>query len=795
MAGLATTTGGGGLADPRQRPLVFLSSAIRDLREERRLTKEAIDALGLADPWLFEFHAAASGDPPDVQYLALARTCDLFVLVVADEVSEATWLEYLEAFGDNPSKVLPFLVGTATGRATDERSTLAARHTYVPLQDRSEIPPAVATAVNHAVMTGQLLLGPLDAILQQSAAWMERLLGLPAGVQLTSTALADDGNPTDPSGVFVSESRLVLTGPAGSGKTHYGLQALLRRSNRRSLPVRIKLQRGPTPRLESLVDALLLETRFRAGGMLISQWAAEGRLALVVDGLDELADVDREGALRSIAEFSETYPRSSVVVAVRALAAASLPRFTRLHMAPIPDEDLVSLFRAAGRELRSTRDLPAGLVSFARLPLWAGLLATSGLQARTALELFQGVVQGRIQAILPNEAIAASALHRAIGILALEDQSNPGPAVASCVDALARWLVSPAVTSRYSSLSSEWVLEQASSSGLVGIEAGRVVFAHPLLSACLAAEEVASSGVEADRHRLGSDGRAFLAVLFDDNQADVVLDILAACDVFTLASVARLIVARPRRVDVRVDIPRYDAALGRLADRAGEVAARTVPQEQTSALLSGNFIALRRSSTPEAVVVESDDLTAWASPNEAPTSYTCWSRNPFASETPELLAAAEVVHMFKVRVLALRPAGSRWAPHGANGGELLGNRDDLSIRLLDFVTASRSARRLLLEELNLQVHALAQVETGEPQITIRPDPNDPRFLVEWGHSDSSVVFADADSNHYGESLRVLLTDPAVHAWYELVDELEKELESPLASQSPTMPSRFAEWIL
>jgi hypothetical protein len=92
---------------------------------DRRLT-----ALGFIDDWVFEIHSTSGGEPAEAQYLDIARSCDLMILVIGQARSIATAAEYAEAWRDNPDKILPALHWQRPGRdgrfpSADRQSSLA----------------------------------------------------------------------------------------------------------------------------------------------------------------------------------------------------------------------------------------------------------------------------------------------------------------------------------------------------------------------------------------------------------------------------------------------------------------------------------------------------------------------------------------------------------------------------------------------------------------------------------------------------------------------------------------------
>jgi len=165
----------------RWRPTVFVSSAIDGLEDLRERVYEEIRALHLADAWLFEFHAVAAGSPPEDQYLAAARSCDVFVLLVGDEARPGTIAEYEVAVADNPAKVLPFVYGAATASSAELRARLRDSHAYKRLRSLEELSGVVAGAVGAYLETGSIARPGLLTRLEERRATGRVFLGLPAG--------------------------------------------------------------------------------------------------------------------------------------------------------------------------------------------------------------------------------------------------------------------------------------------------------------------------------------------------------------------------------------------------------------------------------------------------------------------------------------------------------------------------------------------------------------------------------------------------------------------------------------
>ncbi len=134
----------------------MLSSTITELADMRRNVRELVDEAGLATAWLFEEHASAAGSTPNEQYLGIARTCDLYVLIVANQHSPATEAEYEAAYEDNPEKVLPFFLGDGTPDVAHFRNLIERRHTRVVRYDLDELAHVISHAIENAVQTGSL---------------------------------------------------------------------------------------------------------------------------------------------------------------------------------------------------------------------------------------------------------------------------------------------------------------------------------------------------------------------------------------------------------------------------------------------------------------------------------------------------------------------------------------------------------------------------------------------------------------------------------------------------------------
>jgi len=68
------------------RLLVFISSLIGEMALERKAVKEALETIPLTRPWVFEY-TPASADLLEASYLNKVRECDIFILLLAENIS------------------------------------------------------------------------------------------------------------------------------------------------------------------------------------------------------------------------------------------------------------------------------------------------------------------------------------------------------------------------------------------------------------------------------------------------------------------------------------------------------------------------------------------------------------------------------------------------------------------------------------------------------------------------------------------------------------------------------------
>jgi hypothetical protein len=77
-----------------EKLIVFISSRINDeMKRARQAVREAIEELPLTRPWLFE-EAPAAADPLDESYLRWVGKCDLFILLLGEDITDPVRVEW-----------------------------------------------------------------------------------------------------------------------------------------------------------------------------------------------------------------------------------------------------------------------------------------------------------------------------------------------------------------------------------------------------------------------------------------------------------------------------------------------------------------------------------------------------------------------------------------------------------------------------------------------------------------------------------------------------------------------------
>lgn len=762
----------------RWRPLVFVSSSIRGLERLREEIRAKLEALNLADAWLFEYHGVASGATADRQYLQVARDCDMFVLVVGDEVGQGTRDEYDVAFTDNPEKVLPFLFGAAGPDSEALRTDIKDRHRFWPLKDLDALPAAIAAAVREYLVTGALVRPALVRGITSRRTARRHFLGMPDRFGFQMRLVGDDETPVDVGALAAPAARFVLSGPPGSGKTDAAAGAVSDAAADGRLPLLVTAS-GRSP-FEFWIAEEFESVRFAPGHELVDQYLRDGRVAVAVDGIDDLEPEHRAAALLEVGRASRRYPRASVVVISRIPHPGVLADFRFASVGALTNPQLDGLFRAVGDPSSRTDLLDPRLLDLIRLPFWAALVARHGTVVAGALDLLDTMVERRLFDGTVDDAQGLLRVRSALGALAFAIRPSDSVRLDRALALIAHWLESDPGRVRFSGVSADAMLEGGRRTGLVSMEGSVLRFPHPLVAAYLAAEHAVSERLLPDR--ADEDVSAFVAALTPESEHGLLLDVLERASILTVAAFLRLARVQPRQSDADHDLARVDATYRRLAPMIGADAS-----EHVSMLATGGYLCVRSIPGPAGPQrVDDGPMSVWAdSTNAGRAVATCWRGNPLDRVTPEQLAAGLILNGFKRAWELLRPRGEPYPPQDARPRAVLSD-PALPERLMLFVRRGRSTRRRLLGEIRLSASRFDNTP-GEPRIAVHVAQESAWFTVEWGN-DAPVVDIQTEGEIYGVSIEWVLADPDAVAYADLQKDLERGLGSVMFSQAIRKPT-------
>jgi len=787
----------------RERPLVFISSAIAGLTELRALISERLEALDLADQWLFELHTTAAGEPAEAHYLDIARSCDLMVVIVGDRRTEGTEDEYEESFLDNPDKILPFFLGDGNDEVKPFRDKLEQpdRHLRKKVHTEDELFDAVVEAVEAAVRSGRLLTAPLRRALAARLAALDQLIELqPPRSYLP--ALDGGGTRVPWSYAWSQASPMLVEGPGGAGKTYGALTALHQLSlvNRMRLREREEHEQAPLDvvlplylratadehRMPGLIAQAFAAARFFPGPELTEQYAREGRLAVVVDGHDDLTGAQREALLESVGVWQTAFPRCRVALLARAVTDNQLSDFNRLHPAPFDESQITEMFECEGRAIRGMIDVPAELTDLVIWPFWCAALARFGLEASSGLALLQKVIEGRLAAT--HDASRAAKLRAAMGWLALQAYPSPGFSAAQGLEWLADWQQTPETRARFETEPAETLLEAVRHSGLIQAEDQQLVFLHPLLAAVLAAEAGLSDPTQ-EAVQASGELSVFCAALLGEQQHGLVLETFESHDIFFVARVLRLHVPHTRTSNPEADLQRYQQALRALAPLAGPQYETVLRTSTVNAARAENWTALTHVEGEEPEVLETyEDLVA----TDPESEVVVWQNDPFTERLPEHLAAAEVLMRFKRGFDELTRSEMEYdqpVPPAPEDG------DELAQQLLEHTRAVAEAERALREQAGLADSPSLPTLEGEPHLEISSSSGGRWIDETWGHPEAEVRFeGSVEPEGYDSVARFLAKGPADAARGRLRTRVEKEIGSALGSAAWNRPTALAGWV-
>jgi len=709
-------------------PNVMISSTISELAGLRQEVGDLVEAGGLATAWLFEEHAAAAGSPASEQYLGEAKACDLYVLIVANQHSEATEAEYNAAYNDNPEKVLPFFLGEGTPDVTAFRSLIEERHTRVERKSNAELITAIATTIQHAVETGSpirpTLLADLDARIERART---AIADVP---MLFEPRLAQGSNDMPPRiesarSVLQGGCSVALTGIGGSGKTMAALISMRRAAgDHRTLPIYANITDAITDPTEAIRQRLEA-SRFRASVDLIDRWAAEGRIFLVADAIENLTPVARRSFMTNVAAWVDRYPRCGFAVCARRFTEGELVAFQHWEAARLGPAEL-DLLADCLEIPRIPTDTPPQLRELAGWPMWATALMVYGTGADTGLQLLNELVRARFTTAGMSSPLEVEELKAAASYLAFAQWPATSSPLSEVLDHLSAWSSSHGAA-RFTERPAADLLHRLAESGL--IESGDIVeFLHRLFATLLAAEHIVAEQSPTVATVPAELAPFVCALADDDHHVTFLNNVLSVHDVFVLASFLRLSPPREREHDLEGDSKRMSETFQLLSDSG----------ERLEGLARDSWIAWRPTTSHQNLTFSTADYDSWRAGSNR--TIHLWPVNPLTLCTPEFMAGVVTLAEFRERVLSLSPAGDPYdQAHPERVGQLLRDHSRLRSEILGTVHARRELELEYLSRLGLRASELVRPPAGEPRITIwATSSTDATLNLAWGAAEPSV---------------------------------------------------------
>lgn len=764
----------------RHQPTVMISSTITELADLRRTIEARVAGENLANGWLFELHAAAAGAVAEESYLSIARSCDLYVIVLAAQASAATEAEYNTAFEDNPRKILPFYLGALSPATFQLRNTIDSRHTRVVCESETDLIDAVVAGITNALMTAEIVRQPLvanlDARLRRSESVVRGELPISFIPHVRPVSDITGGGSHDSMTMRAASDRaprLVLEGIGGSGKSYSALTAASWAARSGQLPLLITPRVGQL-RVDHLIAAAFDAVGFFPGPDLQQQLARDGRLALVADGIDAIASDDRRVFMDSLDTFSQSSPRCRVLCCVRRLLPNELPSFKRFVVEPISDEQAKNMFEVVGAH--GQHEFPTQVRDLARWPLWAWALLDVGSDVETGLVLLQRLIQHRVTTSGSYTPIEQEMLIDASGALAWAAWPQPAFSAGAALDALDRWAATESTRRRYQLPPASVILDRLSGAGIVQ-QGTELELAHPLFATFLAARHAATNEVSTAM-LADPEFAMFVAAVLGRQRDHERLELLARHGPIGQARFLRLAPTPPRSatLDDPIDFGRAVAEL---------------TGQPTECIVTADWTAWRASDVP----MRSDEasLAGWMTEG---SEIAFVKGNAFVTRSPVEMAALEALGRYKNVVLDLVPDEQPWyweiPPSVLKGLKRMSARD-LDERLLQAALDRRQYQRDLARRMGIENLAEADVPDGDPQLRVVVEWSDPRFELTWGNG--AVVERVPTDPDRQRSMRPLseLLHPKPVVYRDLVQVAEEILGCKFSSQSWNRPEQVAAW--
>lgn len=762
--------------------MVMISSTIGELKVERQQIADALTNERLADGWLFELHATAAGEPPEARYLDVARTCDLYVVVVAEQGSEATEAEYEAAYRDNPRKILPFFIGDSTSATQAFRKLLEKRHTRVARNKRNDLAAAVVEAIGQHVRSGEIVRSSLLERLDDQLRRAERVVSTSMPLAFIPTLREDRGlsstgsDATSPAtNVLARESHILLEGIGGSGKTYGALAMASHASTAGKLPVILRPS-SDSLSVRELVQGEFEAARFFPGATLLQEMLRDGRLAIVIDGIDALAVDDRRIVLADVTDLARKYPRSIVICCVRRALPEELPHFARFTIAALTDEQIGDLFRSVN--IPQVKDFPSQVADLARWPLWAWALLEVGPSVPTGLVLLQRLLDHRIKRSAAYSAIETELLASAGAAIAFVAWPQPSMPALRALTVITDWGARPQVRERFDVPAAETIIERLSAAGIIQLTP-EVEFAHPLFATYLGAKHAATEEPMTAAMATDPEFAMFVTALLTHERTDEILANLKYHGPVGQARYLRLVAEEPRKPD-EDDAITFGTLTEALTGSAAEC------------IVTDEWTAWRTASTPR--MPGTAEVEEWLARGEV----NFMQGNVFERRRPIDLAAIESLARFKDLATRQRPHEDRFERPRDDEFKSIRKlpRAELDELILQAVLDWRTEWRQQAVAMGISTLPETTVGDGDPHVTVAETWPDPGLLIEWGKT-ARVEWVQPDGNErdwrYQPLSRFLEPGRSARIYDDLARRAERALGCAFSSQAWARPEHVAAW--
>ena len=173
-----------------EKLIVFISSRINDeMKRARQAVRQAIAALPLTRPWLFE-EAPASAAPLDQSYLRWVGRCDLFILLLGEDITDPVRVEWETATQARKPRLVFLKKGAQNEAAWEFAKSLDVK--WKEYRTLDELKRQVQAAVGDELIKGYRAYGVSEGERAGLQEHVRELLLLPPDLQSGGIAIGGD---------------------------------------------------------------------------------------------------------------------------------------------------------------------------------------------------------------------------------------------------------------------------------------------------------------------------------------------------------------------------------------------------------------------------------------------------------------------------------------------------------------------------------------------------------------------------------------------------------------------------